>query len=304
VSWGEGNIAALSGLQNIGTSGHVSSRPPELFDRHARGVRRDRTAALPEAFFTGLIIDELLDRLTGVNRDFTSALILGAEARLISEVQARGIAVTVADPSASRAALYGGVQVEEDHLPFPAESFDLVLAAGLLDTVADLPGALLLIRRVLKPDGLFLGCMSASPSLPTLRSAITAADAAVGTSAARIHPQIDVASAGDLLVRAGFALPVADLDSFDLSYPDFGRLIDDLRAAAATNVLAERHGVSRAWLAAAASAFAARANASGKVRETISLVTLTGWAPSPDQPQPAKRGSATTSLAQALARRD
>lgn len=282
----------------------MSSRPPELFDRPARGFRRDRTADLPEAFFTGLIIDELLDRLSGVSRDFRSALILGAEARLITEVRARGIAVTVADPSSARATRFDGVQVDEDRLPFPAETFDLVLAAGLLDTVADLPGALLLIRRSLKPDGLFLGSMAASPSLPTLRSAISAADAALATSAARMHPQVDVASAGDLLVRAGFALPVADLDSFDLSYRDFGKLIDDLRAAAATNVLVQRHGVSRAWLALAAASFAASADSEGKVRETVSLVTLTGWAPSPDQPQPAKRGSATTSLARALARRD
>ncbi|AYJ87621.1 methyltransferase domain-containing protein [Sphingomonas paeninsulae] len=259
---------------------------------------------MPEAFFTGLIIDELLDRLSTVKRDFTSALILGAEGRLIAEVKAKGIAVTVADPSAVRAALYHGVRVDEDRLPFPPETFDLVLVAGLLDTVADLPGALLLVRRALRPDGLFLGCMAAAPSLPTTRAAIAAADAAVGTSAARLHPQVDVASAGDLLVRAGFALPVADLDSFDLSYRDFGRLIDDLRAAAATNVLAQRHGVTRKWLSAAIASFAARADANGKVRETISLVTLTGWAPSPDQPKPAKRGSGTTSLAAALARRD
>jgi hypothetical protein len=155
----------------------------------------------------------------------------------------------------------------------------------------------------LKPDGLFLGCMAASPSLPSARAAIAAADAAVGTSAARIHPQVDVASAGDLLVRAGFALPVADLDSFDLSYRSFGGLIDDLRAAAATNVLAQRHGVTRAWLSTAIEAFAARAAPDGRIRETISLVTLTGWAPSPDQPKPAARGSATTSLAAALAKR-
>lgn len=298
------DIAALSGLTILGTSDCVSSRPPELFDRLARRTRRDRTAALPEAFLTGLVIDELLDRLTGVNRDFTSALILGAEARLIAEVRAKGIAVTVADPSPARAELYGGVAVEEDRLPFAPESFDLVLAAGLLDTVADLPGALMLIRRSLKSDGLFLGCMAASPSLPSLRAAIGAADAAMGKSAARIHPQVDVASAGDLLVRAGFALPVADLDSFDLSYRHFGKLIDDLRAASATNVLLQRHAVSRTWLAAAAASFAARADSEGRTRETISLVTLTGWAPSPDQPRPARRGSATASLAEALSRRD
>jgi SAM-dependent methyltransferase len=281
----------------------VTLSPPELFDRNARAIRRDRTAALPEAFFTGLIIEELLDRLETVKRDFAAALVIGAEARLIAALSAKGIAVTVADPSAARAAPYGGIRIEEDRLPFSPESFDLVIAVGLLDTVADLPGALLLIRRALKPDGLFLGCMAASPSLPSARAAIAAADAAVGTSAARIHPQVDVASAGDLLVRAGFALPVADLDSFDLSYRSFGGLIDDLRAAAATNVLAQRHGVTRAWLSTAIEAFAARAAPDGRIRETISLVTLTGWAPSPDQPKPAARGSATTSLAAALAKR-
>jgi SAM-dependent methyltransferase len=282
----------------------VTHSPPELFDRNARSIRRDRTAAMPEAFLTGLIIDELLGRLTMVKRTFRSALVIGAEARLVAALSAQGISVTVADPSARRAELHGGVRIEEDRLPFAPESFDLVMAAGLLDTVADLPGALLLIRRALKPDGLFLGCMVAAPSLPSARAAIAAADAAVGTSVARLHPQVDVASAGDLLVRAGFALSVADLDSFDLSYRGFGSLIDDLRAAAATNVLAQRHGVTRAWLAAAIDAFAARAGPDGRIAETLSLVTLTGWAPSPDQPQPAKRGSATTSLAAALAKRD
>lgn len=278
--------------------------PPELFDRNARAIRRDRTAGRDEAFFTGLIIDELLDRLETVKRDFQAALIIGAEARLLAMISAHGIAVTVADPSGKRVALQGGTRVEEDSLPFAPASFDLVIAAGLLDTVADLPGALLLIRRVLKPDGLFLGCMPASPSLPSLRAAVTAADAVIGTSAARIHPQVDVASAGDLLVRAGFALPVADLDSFDLSYRGLGGLIDDLRAAAWTNVLSERHGVTRAWLGAASAAFASRAGEGGRVRETLSLVTLTGWAPSPDQPKPAARGSGKTSLAAALAKRD
>ncbi|WP_293880422.1 methyltransferase domain-containing protein [Sphingomonas sp.] len=288
----------------MGTSDFVTAAPPELFDRTARALRRDRTATLPEAFFTGLIIDELLDRLATVKRGFGTALVIGAEPRLVASVTALGIAVQVVDPSGLRASRFGGLAVEEDRLPFAAESFDLVLVAGLLDTVADLPGALVLIRRALKPDGLFLGCMAAAPSLPSARAAIAAADAVGGASVARLHPQVDVASAGDLLVRAGFALSVADLDSFDLSYRSFGGLIDDLRAAAATNVLAQRHGVTRAWLAAASAAFMARAEANGRVRETVSIVTLTGWAPSPDQPRPAARGSGTTSLAAALTRRD
>lgn len=298
-------MVALVGAQEAWHKPRVNlDSPPELFDRNARAIRRDRTAGQGEAFFTGLIIDELLDRLRTVKRDFTQALVIGAEVRLVEELRALGTTVTIADPSPRRVIPYGGIRIEEDRLPFAPETFDLVISAGLLDTVADLPGALLLIRRALKPDGLFLGCLPASPSLPALRAAIVSADAALGKSVARIHPQVDVASAGDLLVRAGFALPVADLDAFDLSYRGFGGLIDDLRAAAWTNVLAERHGVTRAWIGAASAAFASRANAEGRVHETLSLVTLTGWAPSPDQPKPAARGSAKTSLAAALARRD
>ena len=276
--------------------------PPEIFDQRARSLRRDRIAHAQEGFLSGLIIDEVIDRLASVQRAFENVLVLGAEPRLIAALAVDTARVTVADPSAVRAARHGGIQIDEDRLPFAAASFDLVVVAGLLDTVADLPGALLLIRRTLKPDGLFLGCMAGAPSLPALRAVACEADGVSGISVARLHPQIDVRSAGDLLVRAGFALPVADLDTFDLAYPDLGGLIADLRAAAATNVLVQRHAVSRRWLEVAKTAFAARAGTNGRTHETISLITLTGWAPSPDQPQPARRGSGTRSLAEALKR--
>jgi len=115
---------------------------------------------------------------------------------------------------------------------------------------------------------------------------------------------IDVRSAGDLLVRAGFALPVADSETLSVRYPDLFRLMTDLRGMAATNVLAGRVALRRDRLAAAAEAFAQRADPDGRTPERFDLVFLTGWAPSPDQPKPARRGSATASLAAVLGRKD
>lgn len=249
------------------------------------------------------MIDEILARLDIVKRRFERALVVGAEQRLVQDLAARGIAATVCDPSPRRAARFGGFACDEDALTVDAQTHDLIIACGTLDTVADLPGALLLIRRALRPDGLLLACMAGAPSLATARAAFAAADNAAGLGVARMHRQIDVRAAGDLLVRAGFALPVADLEGFALSYATLGKLIDDLRAAAMTNVLAERHAVTRGWLGTAGAAFAAQAQTDGRVHETLSLLMLTGWAPSPDQPQPARRGSGSASLAEALRQR-
>ncbi len=270
---------------------------PEIFDRNARRRRRDRTSGAPEAFLTGLMIDELLDRLTVVTRQFADVLIIGAEARLIATLSASGANVTMVDPSPLRA---GACACDEDRLAFASGIFDLVIACGTLATVADLPGALILIRRALRPDGLMLACFAGAVSFASLRRAAALADAENGRSVARFHPQVDVRAAGDLLVRAGFALPVADLDNVDLAYRDVAALLRDLRAAAMTNVLAERHAVSRNWLARLAAAFVAQAGDDGRVHETLALLTLTGWAPAPDQPKPAARGSATASLSAAL----
>jgi SAM-dependent methyltransferase len=187
-------------------------------------------------------------------------------------------------------------------LPVDPESFDLVVSAGVLDNVNDVPGALAQIRRALKPDGLFLGAFIGGTSLPTMRASFLQAEA--DRPAARFHPMIDVRSAGDLLVRAGFALPVADSETLSVRYPDLFRLIGDLRGMAATNVLRGRVPLARATLAAAAGAFGERADPDGRTAERFDLIFLTGWAPSPDQPKPARRGSATVSLAAAIGRKD
>jgi hypothetical protein len=124
----------------------------------------------------------------------------------------------------------------------------------------------------------------------------------VGAASPRIHPQIDVRAAGDLLTRAGFKLQVSDSDPVEVRFSGLAGLVRDLRAMGATNILAARSTmpIGRVGLAAATAAFEAQADADGKVTERFEIVYLTGWAPSPDQPQPARRGSATASLAEAL----
>ena len=260
--------------------------PPEIFDRHARRLRRGRTTG--RGFFAETMAIDLFERLDLVRRDFADALVIGPSPLLVEGLAARNIACQV----------YTG---EEDRLDTGDAQHDLILSSGALDTVADLPGALLLMRRALRPDGLLLANFAGGLSLKALRTAMSAADA--DNAVARIHPQVDVRSAGDLLVRAGFALPVADLDTLDVAYSSLAQLLTDLREAAATNVLAARYPVSRGWRAAVDAAFSAQAGADSRTHETLSFITLTGWAPAPGQPQPARRGSGTASLAEALRKR-
>ena len=275
---------------------------PAIFDRTARRRRRDRAAPVyaDHDFLRVAMLDGIAERLDAVTRDFTDFLDLGSfDAAFMPSPGTRpGARVARLDPGFRFAAGTGGVQADEDRLPFADASFDCIVSAGVLDSVGDLPGALTLARRALRPDGLFLAAFVGAGSFPRLRHAFQQADRE--RPVARLHPQIDVRSAGDLLVRAGFALPVADIETLDIGYPDLGRLLADLRGMAGTNVLTDRHPLSRAALAAAAQAFAAAAGPDGRVRERIDLIFLTAWSPDASQPQPARRGSGTSSLAQAL----
>ena len=279
------------------------------FDRRLRRLRRDRAAhGFAQAdYLHREAADELLARLDFIKRGFSEALVLGsAGGFLAKELRERALAVTSADAGYLFASHGSGVQCDEDRLAFGNGSFDLVVSVGVLDSVNDLPGALTLVRRALRPDGVFLAALAGAGSLPRLREAMQAADQILaGGASPRIHPQIDVRAAGDLLTRTGFALPVADAMGIDVRYSSLGSLVADLRAMGATNVLASRSRVplNRLALGAAAAAFAAGAADDGKTVERFELIFLTGWAPAPDQPQPARRGSATVSLASALGSR-
>jgi SAM-dependent methyltransferase len=274
------------------------------FDRSLRRLRRDRAAArFAEAdYLHRLGADELIERLDFVKRDFRRALDLGCGGGYLTKrLRERGLEVTPCDSGGAFARAARGVQADEDRLPFADGAFDLVVSVGALDSVNDLPGALLLARRALRPDGLFLGALAGAGSLGRLKRAMLAADAVEGGAAPRVHPQIDVRAAGDLLMRAGFALPVVDSQPVDVRFQSLMDLVRDLRAMGATNVLAERsrRPLGRPALAAAVADFDSPGD---KTAERFEILHLLGWSPSPDQPRPARRGSGTVSLADALKR--
>ena len=285
------------------TRGAMSEDVP--FDRRLRRLRRDRAAGrfAGADYLHRLAADELIERLDFVKRDFRRALDLGcAGGYLARRLRERGLEVTACDSGAAFARAASGVQADEDRLPFADGAFDLVVSVGALDSVNDLPGALLLTRRALRPDGLFLGAFAGAGSLKRLRRAMLAADEVEGGAAARVHPQIDVRAAGDLLTRAGFALPVVDAQPVDVRFRSLMDLVRDLRAMGSTNILAarSRRPVGRHALAAAIADFD---TAGDKTVERFEILHLLGWSPSPDQPRPARRGSGTVSLAEALKRR-
>lgn len=255
---------------------------PALFDRRLRRLRRERALRIGEPpFLYDLAFDELVSRLDDVKRRFTRALVIGCtgdgwQRRLMGVVDS----VTVTDPSAAVAVARGGVAADEDRLPFADASFDLVVSVGTLDDIDDLPGALLLIRRVLCPDGLMLAAVAAAGSLPRLRGAMLAADAFAGGATPRLHPALDVRTGGDLLARAGFALPVADTRTIALSYAGLPRLVADLRAHGATNILERRSRtpLRRAAFSMACADFTAQ-GVDGRTIERMEVLYLSGWRP-------------------------
>ena len=276
--------------------------PPDIFDRAARARNRDRM--LPHFadhdFLYRAMLDELLDRLGDVQRDLPEALVIGCpDDSARAALEAMGKKVACIDPAFLAARGAGGVQGDEDALPFADDSFDLVIACGTLDSVNDLPGALLLMRRVLRPDGLMLAAFSGAGSLARLRAALLAAEG--DRPVQHVHPQVDVRAAGDLLGRAGLAMPVADGDNLSIRYGDIIRLMHDLRGMGAGHALAERpRPLRRDVLMRAAAHFANAADPDGRTAEQMAIVYLSGWKPDPSQAGPARRGSATMSLAAAL----
>lgn len=190
-------------------------------------------------------------------------------------------------------------------VPLPIEdgSVDLIVSLMTLHWANDLPGALVQIRRALKPDGLFLGTLLGAGTLKELRGVLTEAELAErGGAQARVSPFADGYDGAALLQRAGFALPVSDVDRLTVTYGDLPSLIRDLRAMGETNVLAGMvRPLSRAILLRAAALYAERyGDADGRIPATFEIVNLAGWAPHADQPKPLPRGSAKTRLADAL----
>ena len=279
---------------------------PDIFDRSLRAKRRDRMMAhfAEHDFLYRAMLDELLDRLADVQRDLPEVLVIGCpDDSARTALETMGKKVICMDPAFTAARAQGGVQAEEDALPFADDSFDLIIACGTLDSVNDLPGALILMRRILRPDGLLLAAFSGAGTLPRLRAALMAGEG--DRPGQHIHPQVDVRAAGDLLSRAGFAMPVADGETLTVRYGDILRLMHDLRGMGAGNVLASHPPtLRRDTLMGASQYFAGAADMDGRTAEEMAILYLSGWKPDPSQAKPARRGSATMSLTDALKRKD
>ncbi len=287
---------------------------PLIFDRMLLRARRRRaTAAGPETFLLDHVASDLAERLTAVLRRFHLVLDLGAPGdavrRALADLPSIGTVIsadTVLPGRAANAPRF--VVADEEKLPFGAAAFDLVVSALSLQFVNDLPGALVQIRRVLKPDGLFVGALAGGDTLTELRQAFAAAESEIeGGISPRVAPFADLRDLGALLQRAGFALPVADVDRIIVRYDSAFALMRDLRRMGATNTLLDRRRtpLRRATLMRVAEIYAERfADADGRLRATFEIVWLLGWAPHPSQQQPLKPGSAQARLADALSTRE
>ncbi|MGG5820197.1 methyltransferase domain-containing protein [Falsiroseomonas sp. HW251] len=276
-----------------------------VFDRRLLRKRRDRAAATVSRVAPILedCAERLLDRLDDTTRRFSRALDLGGRGVVAPRLAARGIPFVVsADLSPGMAARAGGLPVaaDEEFLPFAPESFDLVVASVSLHWVNDLPGALIQIRRCLAPDGLFLASIPGLGTLQPLREALAEAETSLrGGLSPRVSPFPELRDAAGLLQRAGFALPVADQEEVPLAYRTALGLFADLRAAGETNAVlaADRRPPPRALLPMAA---AALPQGPEGIAPGLRLIMMTGWAPHESQQKPARPGSATVRLADAL----
>lgn len=278
------------------------SSNPAIFDRKLLRLRQARARALgPETFLIDRIADELGERLSAVLRQFERAADIGTP----TDAVRRALAA-----SGKVAAIYGADNViaDEEALPFADGSLDLAVSALSLQFVNDLPGALIQIRRALKPDGLLLAALLGGDTLIELREAFAEAEAEVeGGVSPRVAPFADVRVLGALLQRAGFALPVVDSDRLTVRYASVFDLMKDLRRMGATNILRERRRapLKRATLAKMGGIYARRfADADGRLRATFEVAWLSGWAPHESQQKPLKPGTATQRLADALGARE
>jgi SAM-dependent methyltransferase len=290
----------------------VSSQPL-IFDRRLLRARRARAAALaPATFLIERVADDLADRLATVLRRFDRAVDLGTPTDAVRRVLAASGKVGTIVATDAAFSIHGrstsdvglAVAGDEEALPFGDDSLDLVVSALALQLVNDLPGALIQIRRALKADGLLLAALIGGETLTELRQAFAAAEAEIEDGISpRVIPFADVREMGALLQRAGFALPVTDVDRLTVRYETPLALLHDLRKMGATNPLVERsrRPLGRATLQRMMEIYSERfADGDGRIRATFEIVWLSGWAPHESQQKPLAPGSARQRLADAL----
>src|ERR1700720_1602896 len=290
----------------------IMAENPMIFDRVLLRRRRQRAAALgPVTFLLDRVAEDFAERLATVLRRFDLAVDLGTPGDAVRNALMRLDSVgriIAADvmPDAARGEII--VAADEEALPFGDATPGLVVSALALQFVNDLPGVLVQIRRALKPDGLLLAALLGGETLTELRQSFAEAESDIeGGVSPRVAPFADLRDLGALLQRAGFALPVTDVDRVTVRYDTAFALMHDLRRMGATNALFERRRspLKRATLMRMAEIYAERfTDADGRLRATFEVVWLSGWVPHPSQQQPLRPGSAKSRLADALGTRE
>lgn len=266
---------------------------PELFDPVKSRLAETRARRIgPATFLLERAAEDLVDRLAAVQRDFESALDIGTP-----------------DAAFGKALEHAGQakRFQSAAEPEPAEEYALIISGMMFHQVNDLPGLMIRLRRALKPDGLMLAAFPGGDTLVELRDCLMRAESEIrGAAALRVFPMIDVRIAGQLLQRAGFALPVTDSDRIVARYADMLALVRDLRAMGGNALPLKRDGqppLTREIAARAAAIYAERyADPDGRIRATFEIVWMSGWAPHESQQKPLKPGSAKMRLADALAK--
>ena len=276
------------------------SQTPSIFDTALIAQHLARRPGGSD-FVTDLVLADLDDRLAALIRTFPRAAIIGPDRE---KLPAFGQTASTSFAFERHAAFAG----DDDMPALAGDNYDLIVSILHLQAVNDVPGYLARLRARLAPDGLLLIAALGGETLTELREAFLAADSAVyGGASARIAPMLQVRDGGALLQRAGLALPVADVETHLVRYATPFALMAELKALGAANPLVDRPRrlASPALLAAAANAYSVRdGDPDGRVRATLELVWLSGWAPHESQQQPLKPGSARTRLGDALAHHD
>jgi SAM-dependent methyltransferase len=272
---------------------------PVLFDRALLRVRQQRARrGEPATFLLDRVAEDIEERLHAVLREFAEAADIWTPGEIFRK------------PSRDRFRSVTWIGLDEagqEVLPLAAESLDLAVSALAFQLVNDLPGVLSQIRRALRPDGLLLAAMLGGDTLTELRQSFAAAEAECeGGVSPRVAPFADLRDVGALLQRAGFALPVTDVDRVVARYDSAFALMQDLRRMGATNILVERRRTPtrRATMLRMAQIYGERfADSDGRIRATFDVIWLSGWAPHASQQKPLRPGSAKASLAEAVTKK-
>lgn len=277
---------------------------PKVFDRDLVARHLRRRPAGHDDFVTRLVLADLEDRLGTVTRDFEQALILSPDASVLPASGRSANGPFRFERASSVLPLAGVPLVDPEALDLPRRGYDLIVSIFDLDIVDDVPGFLARARAHLRGDGLFLAAVIGGDSLTELREAFLSADAEIGGGAfLRVAPFIPLSAAAGLLQRAGLALPVSDVETHTVRYASPLSLMRELKGLGASNPLADRPNklATLNLIQTASEHYAALASdADGRVRATLEIVWMSGWAPHESQQKPLKPGSAEISLTKVL----